>query len=577
MEVDPASADLGGDRPMTDRPLGSVGGAVGSAVTAPMELRAKREFNLCPLCWMPLYIDKRRTEDKNWSLVQYVFKGKPAFSIKNSGYKHERPFYVFGFSELNTIMIGSRMVSCQDCHFIHVSSSRMADVTNVWDHVDGSKRVQPANRTGNDNALEFFQNVNTTNGPWIGGVFNMLESMLGDVSVDIGMDRFVHNAVFDQMKDTFAGCPDCNSKMTIGKYIPLLFKLLFPPRLLAGPQALVLKRPRSASARNLAANDHGAVDDVSDRNLNNLYDPETQMYYVILSGMIDITETITPELVGRDNHDKFQITVPERQKSWSCRYTRLWCLIQILFSLWEDTSIDLPFRHHVSYVYSGVQDFYLSLLFFCVHCSRLSDRAKKIPFEAFHFFYASHFPFFLISKHLATGRSLSECVFGDDTSRFKFSSLTALEAVRRQFQDMRERVLRFWNTHFKCLSNFILDPDAVGAADYRAFFCHPGTVMAFGDQCVGRPLSIQSFRDYFRGKPGYWFHFKYITMAKIERECEKYHNGQPVELARRVWDEWYHFLCQHIALLDTSPPVRAHLSAVLREMGGGPGRWRMKI
>jgi hypothetical protein len=183
----------------------------------------------------------------------------------------------------------------------------------------------------------------------------------------------------------------------------------------------------------------------------------------------------------------------------------------------------------------------------------------------------------MISKGIVKGRSLSECVFGEDVSNFKFAPATTSAGVRTQFTYMKEKVLAFWREHFERLSDFIINPENAGASDYRAYFCKPDKAVTIRDGCLGQELSIKGFREYFAGRPGYWFHFKHITMMKIEKECEKYHNIQGVALAQRVWDEWYNYLCQHIALLDVGPVrSRMHLSAVLREMGGG-GRWRMEV
>ncbi len=50
---------------------------------------AKREFNLCPMCGMPLYTTPSLQEDLLWGLIQLVFKGKPAFNFEADGYKKE--------------------------------------------------------------------------------------------------------------------------------------------------------------------------------------------------------------------------------------------------------------------------------------------------------------------------------------------------------------------------------------------------------------------------------------------------------------------------------------------------------
>ena len=139
------------DDPYTD--------AVGGTIDNSKELYARKEFNLCPLCWMPLFIDRKNAEDEHWCSVQYVFKGKPAFSIKASGLKHERPVYVFGFSELDKVLVQTTvMVSCQDCHFIHTSTDSMARIMRSWDKVGEKKKIQPENRVNvDDSAMGFLR------------------------------------------------------------------------------------------------------------------------------------------------------------------------------------------------------------------------------------------------------------------------------------------------------------------------------------------------------------------------------------------------------------------------------------
>ena len=67
-----------------------------------IQVEARSEFNLCPMCWTPLYLDQTNPVDLSWEMVQIVFKGKPAFSIEADGYKHERPVLVFGVSRLHS-------------------------------------------------------------------------------------------------------------------------------------------------------------------------------------------------------------------------------------------------------------------------------------------------------------------------------------------------------------------------------------------------------------------------------------------------------------------------------------------
>jgi Zn-finger protein len=95
------------------------------------ERAARGEFNLCPMCWMPLYANSARgTEDFSWGLVQYVFKGKPAFSVQADGYKRERAVLAFGVSDLHE----NGKSNCEDCHFIHKSANASTQrFGDIWD------------------------------------------------------------------------------------------------------------------------------------------------------------------------------------------------------------------------------------------------------------------------------------------------------------------------------------------------------------------------------------------------------------------------------------------------------------
>ena len=83
-------------------------------------------------------------------------------------------------------------------------------------------------------------------------------------------------------------------------------------------------------------------------------------------------------------------------------------------------------------------------------------------------------------------------------------------------------------------------------------------------------LDIQTFDTFFTSGPGYWFHFKHITMAKIERDCKLYYECNRPDLVKHVWAQWYGYLSMAILRLG---PVRAlashfqlptHLSLILR-------------
>jgi hypothetical protein len=86
-------------------------------------------------------------------------------------------------------------------------------------------------------------------------------------------------------------------------------------------------------------------------------------------------------------------------------------------------------------------------------------------------------------------------------------------------------------------------------------------------------LNVQTFRDFFNRGPGYWFHFKQITMAKIERDCKLYFDSNEIELVKQVWANWYGYLCKCVLRLGMEGPRGlasrfrlgdSHLSIIMR-------------
>jgi hypothetical protein len=97
------------------------------------EKSARWEFNLCQMCWMPLYTNPALQEDRLWGLIQLVFKEKPAFSVEADGSKKERPVLVFGVSELHAKENGDLPMNCEDCHYIHTSvCHNTVRFDNIW-------------------------------------------------------------------------------------------------------------------------------------------------------------------------------------------------------------------------------------------------------------------------------------------------------------------------------------------------------------------------------------------------------------------------------------------------------------
>ena len=309
------------------------------------------------------------------------------------------------------------------------------------------------------------------------------------------------------------------------------------------------------------------------------------MNYILLCGMLETGDQIDDRAVA--STITFMINDECHISTWKFRYVLLWCLLQILFSAWEDARVAPLFRHHLSYVYTGIKDFYMSLIFFILHCANgysLTSRDTPLNFEAFHFFYSSHMPFYLMDKGWNEGRlhSLSELVLnGVVFSSNEFNRKT----VSDDFNSLKMRIIEFWNNHYKTLSDCIHSRWVVPNA-YETFFVPPSKAMEFFTTCQNSremALNVQTFNDYFSTTPGYWFHFKNITMANIEKDCRVYFEGNDIELVKQVWAQWYNYLCMCIQRLgiDARRGGAAAAAVGLRSrflsmITCQPTRWRLK-
>lgn len=571
---------------------------------AALELCSKQEFNTCPLCWMPLFIDHTQKEDLIWGMVQMVFKSKPAFSIRASKYKHERPYMVFGVSPLipktTSMQSSDYITNCQGCHFIHRCSDVMSNFTAVWQSVQPRNNLKPVfQRSQNHIIYGIYQRLNKTDGMLFGGVDDIFPKIPGSGD---GMKNFQDNNVFSTVSSgTFSGCIDCNSKMTINKYFNVLFEMLVSDdkkqsiEVAAKAQAKRLQAGRGRpsgggggrSGNRVRALTDAALENIAKqavlKDIDNNFSTEVKTYYIILSGLLDSGQIITTD------PSNYLFTQPVADiPMWSYRYVVIWCLLQIIFACWEESTIEPRFKHHVTYVYEGIQNFYLSLLFFAMHSTRgvMLPLNSPIRFNVFHFFYSSHLPFFLISRGIknANQRSLSACAL--DKQVLTFSNGVNITIMRAQFTSLKASVMKFWNECFEPLSDFLLGINTEPV--YEMFFCDLNAATRMSDQAIRRELTVQSFKDFFTASPDYWFHFKSITMPRIEQDCERYYQTQPTQLGKQVWAQWYNYFCQCVLrlgmrqgqiinsrfrLLGDGP--RIHLATYLRAYG--PHRWRTRV
>ena len=572
-------------------------------------MAARAEFNLCPMCWMPLYSNSgsMKNDDFSWGLVQFVFKGKPAFSIQADGYKHERSVLVFGVSDLHS----DAKSNCEDCHFIHKSTYNITQrFQDIWDKsiaLDQSVMVDTDNRqvlsyleeSGYEDGIGgFCQSLCAGKGLW-SGVYDFV-TLFDGMSIEDSMGYLENNGIVNKLKSVFPGCRDCNSKMTVSKYIQPLIRLLALKETLYTTDANgILKisaaKPRPARGqprgrgRGRGGVNIGVARPRKEKALG--IGNEMAMNYILLCGMMEPNDKIG---IGEcATTTTFKILDMDHILTWKFRYALTWCLLQILFPAWEDARVNPFFRHHLSYVYTGIKDFYMSLFFFVMHCANgfTTTLHGDFTFEAFHFFYSSHMPFYLMDKeggNPAKCHSLSELILtGVQFSSDDFNRQT----VSGDFDNLKKRMVYFWSVHFKPLSNFI--HGRRGDGPYSLFFVHPSKAMEYTTKCQRSNemgLNVQTFNDYFTATPGYWFHFKNITMANIEKDCKIYFDSNEIELVKQVWAQWYNYLCMCVQRLGMNAgaalrsrfffslvkqqPKLMHLSCILSS--STTSRWRLK-
>jgi hypothetical protein len=597
------------------------------------QMASRAEFDLRPMCWMPLYSDSSSTnrinnnnEDFNWGLVQFVFKGKPAFSIQADGYKHERAVLAFGVSDLHA----AAKNNCEDCHFIHKSTNATtARFSDIWDILIAKESFVVVDNnieclssflsdTGYQGGVDgFCTSLYAGKGLW-SGVYDFVTLFSlggGDRTIAASMQYFEQNGVMNKLKLIFPGCRDCNGKMTVRKYIPPLIHLLALEETQYTTDAngilkkITIAMPVRGRAKGKEKGRGGGGDDgdavvgekrPKTRKTNTTINNETAMNYILLCGMLEPNNNINQHFVS--NAIAFQINDINHILTWKFRYVIMWCLLQILFSAWEDARVAPLFRHHLSYVYTGIKDFYMSLLFYILHCANgFSTTSSGVPlsFEAFHFFYSSHMPFYLMDKEGNNGKlhSLSELVLnGVEFSSNEFNRGT----VTADFDSLKRRMIEFWNNHYKPLSDSIHGQWLVPNT-HSTFFIPPSKAMEFSLSCQNSrtmTLNVQTFNDYFSATPGYWFHFKNITMANIEKDCRVYFERSDIELVKQVWAQWYNYLCMCIQRLgidnargralrsrftlsmisSSSQPtlMRMRLSSMMPAVASSSSRWRMK-
>ena len=490
----------------------------------PVELNglAKKSFNTCPICWMPLYIGEGPEAEK-WCKVQVAFKNKPSESTKNPvSTENNRSKHAFGlpFDECN----------CNGAHLLHRSSQGVFLVR--WDNVWNSVGL------ANGALIEFEQNVfePLKNSDFFeatcveNGIFKNIDDSLNLIKLVGGYKKFEPDQVrplFDRLLALFAGCKDCNGKMTINEYIPKLFNLVYNTGMYSKKTGVV--RDTAADERRRPRR----KDEYSER-----FDEEGSVHYLLLSGMVKKAD------IQKDG-GKFNISDLNRRKTWSFDFIVCWCQLQILLSLWKWASVPSEFGHHVDYIYLGTADLYMAFILFSIHRMCITRPGTKlIEFETFHFFYSSLLPQ-LIRKRIGgnTPHNLFMCACnasGIPISKEEwdnpFTKTTRednrLEKVRKHMQKIRTCIYRFWDSHFKYISNMIyheldsvnypLIPHPPQDIDYSNYFTTQTSceLILSNFTRIQRTLTLQESVNQLTPKL-YWLHFKYITLLSINKSCSE--------------------------------------------------------
>ena len=565
-----------------------------------LQRRVRVANNLCPICWMPLGIEKAlnpavRSVDA-WRVVQIAFRGKPGFSLMNpdNGSETMRPVLVFGLSD-RVPHANENAPNYDRCHYVHFKQfGNQLEVKNLWfaENIDNVTDIKMGVLDPKVNWNVFLSLVRESRGIFYKAIGaydangTVFDATTGPLSQYIATLQHMPcnwnaiNVLVVKMFRFFAGCKDCNQKMSFHAVMGVLFKLAFPN--IAVPVAApppVVGGLRGGRRRQSAADP--AMPDLK-------FSPEEMVHYVMLSGVLSDAE-VNP------NTGKFQVVNPERKQTWPLRYIMMWCALQILSGMWMIRATDQQIRHHRTYIYHGVMDFYASLWFFAMHCLRMPSGAgyrfdanpiksdtetlaqkltqtttgdvPVLEFEEFHFYYTSVYPIFL--RRVAavpvgiegSQLNLSTVLFGQLITDFNF---TTRDNVVSALRDIYIRMFTAWSSHVVHISDMIYanftDNGNPASREITDFFAAPADIIRMRSERDVLPLTVQGFSEEM-GRRWFWFHFKHITFNRIALECKQYEaflrqdnagaqrEVPSVMASIRMWRQWYVYFGQTVRQL----------------------------
>jgi hypothetical protein len=518
---------------------------------------AKRLNNTCPICWMPLHVGVGDYADK-WERVQMVFKSKPTFSIKNGGTDHSRAVHVFGLNPFT----GSKETNCEACHFLHhVTVGNEQEFIELWEagtKVTGQTHPMTSMLEQGPTLLaDFFLRIK---GPdKIFKAFYSTTTITHRILEDIRSKAAEMTAVNAQahlkklLSRKFAGCVDCNSKMTNLDFIEPLFEIIFP-------NAWYVPNTGEASSatRRLTSRTKPAQRTPKNDGFNN----EMMLHYIMLTGLLT-QENVNGNIDQLVANPVYTITTQEEAVAWLPKCIIMFCCLQILFCKWKMATLYTGVKHHTNYIYRGVEDFYLSLLFYSLYIMHTHDKTDQIGFEEFHYYYTSMMPFYCATSLQPPYRGpynlCSVVLTEEEVGAFSLpvDPYAHYDYICTQMHHIQESAAGFWMTRMLPLCTAIHTFTGFGQPSIKDFFTSSEWVREHREKVTrtDTELDLQTFCTLLTPQL-YWLHFKYITLPSITRTSTEYlRTPHMPPTARLMWFNW----CRTFDAMTHQLSVRFHM------------------
>ena len=531
--------------------------------TTNLEVSAKKSMNSCPICKMPLYIGDTTRSDALWRQTQYWFKGKPSFVLDDIGARNRN-----AFGPAHGIGIRNPNKNANACHFVHVSASEgQTTFHGLWDKfadprgVDKKFNLCPFLNETQMKDNRFSERLNITY-----SVFADLEPTHGDHAVDSFLWDVINTAQVTRAvgiisKGTFAGCWDCNHKMTQMKLIHELYSVSF------GDTEDIARMFTHTPAVN--------ADQRQELMLN------AEMYYILMQGMLKRDNVFVPvrapggpAVIYKDLRMQQVNITPDQQCKWQFKLAILWCLLMILLSNWNISDQKVSTRHLMVYIYAGTSDFYLSLVCYLIYIANFRHATRDpLSFEEFHYFYATNFVFHMKRKGMLVedpltplSNSLTAAIMhplaftqaswpsanlGNDMQQKRPSHL--YDGAREDIATLYRGIVKFSDNYLKKLCNHLYD-DRMDATTFDEYLSSLENIQVIDNHISRIPgTTIQEFVDYL-GDSMYWYHFKNITMPQIAHDV-KLARDTVEEERQRVIDNWYNHTSASVRQLRGPMPT----------------------